>query len=91
MSDPFTPEARAYIAAHPEVYARRPVHNNPNWFTSETERNRIVFSVGAVYATAVCIVAACNPAISTIEVAALALAYMVAIPVALLMLAVLGG
>lgn len=87
----FSPEARAYIAAHPEKYGRRPApEENPHWFSSESERNWIVFSVGTMYAIAVWIVATANPDIAVWQQAALAAAYTLVIPAALYVLVGLG-
>ena len=90
-ADPFTPEARAYIAAHPEQYGRRPApEKKPNWFRSEAERNGTVFSVGTSYAIAAWIVATANPDIAVWQQAALAAAYTLVIPAALYVLVGLG-
>lgn len=86
----FSPEARAYIAAHPEKYGPRPAEKNPRWFSSESERNGTVYTVGTVYAIAVWIVATANPDIAVWEQAALAAAYTLVIPAALYVLVALG-
>lgn len=87
----FSPEARAYIAAHPEKYGRRPApQKNPNWFSSEAERNGIVFSVGTVYAIAVWIVAAANPTIPAWQQAAIAAGWLLLLPALVFVLGVLG-
>ena len=87
----FSPEARAYIAAHPEKYGRRPApQKNPNWFSSEAERNWTVYGIGSAYAIAVWIAAAANPTIPAWQQAALAAAYLLLIPAALYVLVALG-
>ena len=84
--------AIALIAPDPKSYMQKASapEKNPHWFSSESERNWTVYTVGTMYAIAVWIVATANPDIAVWEQAALAAAYTLVIPAALYVLVGLG-